>query len=78
MVFKTVMQASDSAKKASKALTFEKILGLLIIVTGIILIQGLLVMYFWNVSLPRIFPKVPCITYGQAIGLSFLTAFLFG
>jgi len=51
------------------------VVGVLLAIAAILL-QALLVMIFWNLSLPRIFEKVPCITYGQALWLSLLVTVL--
>lgn len=51
------------------------IIGLVLAIAAILL-QALLVMIFWNLSLPHIFSAVPCISYWQALWLSLLVTVL--
>ena len=51
------------------------IIGIVLAIAAILL-QALLVYIFWNLSLPHIFPSVPCITYAQALWLSLLATVL--
>nr|UDO47603.1 hypothetical protein [Pandoravirus massiliensis] len=52
------------------------ILGIVLAIAAVLL-QALLVMIFWNLSLPHIFASVPCLTYAQALWLSLLVTVLF-
>jgi hypothetical protein len=51
------------------------VLGVVLAIAAILL-QALLVMIFWNLSLPHIFPMVPCLTYMQALWLTLLVVVL--
>ena len=42
-----------------------------------LLIQALLVMIFWNLVLPKLFPSVPCLGYWEALALTLLVDVLF-
>lgn len=55
---------------------FEAALVGIVIVVIALVIQALLVMVFWNLSLPYIFSAVPCISFWQALMLVLLLAVL--
>ncbi|AGO84129.1 hypothetical protein psal_cds_413 [Pandoravirus salinus] len=61
----------------SAASAIEVLIIGVVLAIAAILLQALLVMIFWNLSLPHIFPIVPCLTYGQALWLSLLVTVLF-
>lgn len=64
--------------KPTAAMSIEALIIGIIVVIVLLLLQALLVMIFWNLTLPHIFPTVvPCISYWQALGLVLLVAALF-
>lgn len=59
-------------------MTAEAVLIAIVVAIALLFLQALLVMIFWNLTLPHMFAGVPCITFWQALGLVLLVAFLFG
>jgi len=54
--------------------TLRMVVGAVILV----LLEGVLVTWAWNLTLPYLFTSVPFITYGHGIGLAIVGNLLFG
>jgi len=73
----TTLVPGSTWVKPGGALSFEAILIAIVVTVALILLQALLVMILWNLTLPKLF-NFPCLSYGQALGITLLVIFLFG